>query len=51
VSGDRSVTVTISMGVVSLPLDEVSTVEDFVELTDRRMYQAKQEGRNQTVFE
>ncbi len=51
VSGDRSVTVTISAGVVSLPLDEVSTIADFVELTDRRMYQAKREGRNQTVFE
>ena len=50
-SGDQSVTVTISAGVVSLPLDQVSTVEEFVEMTDRRMYQAKREGRNQTVFE
>ena len=51
VSGDRSVVVTISVGVVSLPIDKVTTVEDFVELTDRRMYQAKKEGRNLTVFE
>ena len=51
VRGELSVTVTISLGVVSMPMDEVTTVEHFVELTDRRMYQAKKEGRNQTVFE
>jgi len=51
VSGELSVTVTISVGVVSLPIDAVKTIEEFVELTDRRMYQAKRNGRNQTTFE
>ena len=51
VSGEHAVTVTISLGVVSMPMDEVATIEHFVELTDRRMYQAKREGRNQTVFD
>jgi diguanylate cyclase (GGDEF)-like protein len=46
-----TVSITISMGLASFPLDEVEDDFSLLKLTDRRLYEAKRSGRNQTVFE
>ena len=43
--------VTISLGSASMPIDEVASAEPLIELADQRLYQAKQHGGNQAVFE
>ena len=43
--------VTISLGVASFPLDEAGSVEDLIESADARLYEAKDSGRNRSVFE
>ena len=43
--------VSISLGSASFPIDGVDSVEELIEVCDRRLYQAKHRGRNQTVFE
>ena len=47
----ESVQVTISLGVASYPLDHVDSAEGMLEAADKRLYEAKGAGRNQTVFE
>jgi diguanylate cyclase (GGDEF)-like protein len=43
--------ITISMGIASFPLDEVENDAELLKIADTRLYEAKHEGRNQTVFE
>ncbi len=43
--------ITVSVGVASYPLDDWSEPEDLVAIADKRLYQAKAAGRNQSVFE
>lgn len=45
VSKDLTVNVTISLGVSSYP-DSAKTVQELIELADKNMYNAKQNGRN-----
>ena len=47
----ESVQVTISLGVASYPLDPIDSAEGVIEAADKRLYQAKGAGRNQTIFE
>ena len=44
-------TIAISMGLASFPLDSVENDFELLKLTDKRLYEAKNSGRNQTVFE
>ena len=46
-----TITITISMGLASFPLDEVENDAELLKVADTRLYEAKHEGRNQTVFE
>lgn len=46
-----SVSITVSLGVASFPLDEVKDAAELLRLADTRLYQAKSGGRNQTVFD
>ena len=43
--------VTVSLGAASYPIDGVDSVEELIGVCDRRLYQAKDRGRNQTVFD
>ena len=43
--------VTISLGAATYPLDEIETVEELIACADRRLYQAKERGRNCLVYE
>jgi diguanylate cyclase (GGDEF)-like protein len=47
----KSLRITVSMGVASYPLDDCAEPEQLVALADKRLYQAKEAGRNQGVFE
>jgi diguanylate cyclase (GGDEF)-like protein len=46
-----TIAITISMGLASFPLDSVENDFELLKLTDKRLYEAKNSGRNQTVFE
>ena len=46
-----TIAITVSMGLASFPLDVVENDFELLKLTDKRLYQAKTDGRNQTVFE
>lgn len=46
VVGDRVVTMTLSSGIASLRVDGGQTIGDLVNHADRRLYLAKQKGRN-----
>lgn len=46
-----TIAITVSMGLASFPLDVVENDFELLKLTDKRLYQAKNDGRNQTVFE
>lgn len=51
VSSGESIRITISLGLASFPLDAAETDLDLLKIADRRLYQAKDDGRNVTVFE
>lgn len=44
--GDKEVTVTISLGVSTYPYDG-NTASELIEAADKRLYNAKHNGRNQ----
>lgn len=46
-----TINITISMGLASFPLDEAADDAELLKIADTRLYEAKAEGRNQTVFE
>lgn len=46
---DQEIKVTISLGSVTFPHPEISTSEEFINLADKAMYKAKDNGRNNTV--
>ncbi len=41
--------VTVSIGIAEFPSDAAASAEELIELADRRMYEAKQAGRNRYV--
>ncbi|MBT3344844.1 MAG: diguanylate cyclase [Gemmatimonadetes bacterium] len=43
--------ITVSVGVASYPLDDCTQPEELVAISDKRLYEAKDAGRNQSVFE
>ena len=51
VEGEKQRKITMSLGCATYPLDEVETVEELVGGADKRLYQAKEGGRNQLVYE
>lgn len=48
-SGDTTVHISISLGLVSIPETEAASVNQMVSIADQAMYRAKQAGRNQIV--
>jgi two-component system cell cycle response regulator len=48
IDGSTSLTVTVSVGVASLPMD-AQTVEELLKVTDEALYEAKRGGRNRVV--
>lgn len=48
---DKILRITVSVGVASFPLDNCTQPEELVAISDKRLYQAKDAGRNQSVFE
>jgi two-component system cell cycle response regulator len=42
-------TITISIGIASLPDDNIKTTDAFIKLADDALYQAKKEGRNRII--
>lgn len=47
---DQMISITVSAGVASLAECEMPVAADLLELADQRLYKAKQNGRNCTVF-
>ncbi len=47
---DQSIAVTVSVGLATLPDDQVETPMDLIALADRALYQAKSRGRNCVAF-
>jgi len=45
------INITVSMGLASFPIDEVEKDAELLKVADTRLYEAKHQGRNQTVFE
>ncbi|MBF8250824.1 MAG: Diguanylate cyclase [Deltaproteobacteria bacterium] len=48
-SRDRSIVVTISLGVATFPSPEISSADELVGKADNALYEAKRNGRNNTV--
>jgi diguanylate cyclase (GGDEF)-like protein len=48
---DEEIRITLSLGVASIPDDDVKDLTALVELADKRMFMAKKNGRNQVVIE
>lgn len=46
---DEEIRITLSLGVASLPVDEIEDLEALLALADRRMIAAKKTGRNRVV--
>lgn len=46
-----TITITVSMGLASFPLDPAADDAELLRIADTRLYEAKAGGRNQTVFE
>jgi two-component system, cell cycle response regulator len=49
--GNDRVSVTVSIGVASLPKSETPAADEVIAAADRALYQAKHEGRDRVVFE
>lgn len=47
----HSTRITMSLGVASYPLDPVESDIDLIGQADKRLYRAKEMGRNQTIFD
>lgn len=47
--GDGEIHITLSIGVVSYPNEEIRAINDLVRLADDALYRAKNEGRNRVV--
>jgi diguanylate cyclase (GGDEF)-like protein len=48
---EEEIKITLSLGVASIPDDDVSDPTALVDLADKRMFMAKKNGRNQVVIE
>jgi diguanylate cyclase (GGDEF)-like protein len=49
--GGRETRVTVSLGVAVFPQDDIETTEQLIACADRRLYVAKEAGRNRLVYE
>jgi len=49
--GEKQAKITISIGAGTYPVDQVETVEALIACADKRLYQAKEAGRNRLVYE
>ena len=49
--GGEVTRITLSLGSVTYPLDEIGTVDELVALADQRLYRAKDTGRDRLVYE
>ncbi|MDP3940267.1 MAG: GGDEF domain-containing protein [Deltaproteobacteria bacterium] len=47
--GGAAIKVTASVGIAAYPREDVSRIEQLIELADKALYQAKEAGRNRTV--
>ncbi len=47
--GGAAIKVTASVGIAAYPREDVSRIEQLIELADKALYQAKESGRNRTV--
>lgn len=47
--GSQKLHITISIGVAGLPVDEVATPEEMLDIADKRLYVAKHLGRNRVI--
>ena len=48
--GGKAIKVTASLGIAAYPRDEISNVEQLVNLADEALYRAKAAGRNQVAI-
>jgi len=51
VAGGQGLSITVSMGLASFPVDAAEDVAQLLRVADERLYEAKNSGRNQTVFD
>jgi two-component system cell cycle response regulator len=48
-AGDKSIEVTVSLGVSTVPHESIKSADDFIEMTDKSLYLSKKNGRNQST--
>ncbi len=46
----KPIQVTVSIGIATLEGNNFNTIEDLIQYADERLYEAKEQGRNRTIF-